>query len=123
MVFELPGTGQRVADVVELSGFDAGGERFAVLFVQFRFGVEGIDLRDAAIHVEKNHAGGGGCVVRGVCGRLILGEQVIGGDGTEAAGGRLQQATASGGKRPKATTVMAGHGGGTGLGGGEGLRE
>ena len=104
VVFELPRAGERVTDVVELSGFDPAGEWFAVHSFEGWFRVERVDLRDAAIHVQKDDTerfwgevgrfDAGGLLVAGWkwrCGfvsRQCAGEQVTGSDGAKSTGGR-----------------------------------
>ena len=56
VVLELPGAGERVADVVELCGFDPGWEWLAVAAVKFRLRVERVDLRDTTVHVQEDDA-------------------------------------------------------------------
>ncbi len=74
VLLEFPRAAERVAVVVELRRLDLHLERLAVLRGQPRLGIERVDLRRPAIHVEEDHA-------------LRLGGE-MGGSWRQRAGGR-----------------------------------
>ncbi len=63
---EGPGRGEHAAHVVELGPRDLHPDRPAVLALEARLGVEGVDLGGPAVHVQEDHALGPGRVVERV---------------------------------------------------------
>ena len=61
---ERPRRLERGSNIVELCRVDLRSERFAVLAVEQRLGVERVDLRHAAVHVEENDILRAGRVMR-----------------------------------------------------------
>ena len=61
--FGLPVRGLDVAVGIELGALEGDGHGFTVEFLEEGFGIEGVDVRDAAGHVEEDDRLGLGGVV------------------------------------------------------------